>query len=254
MRQADLASLLNKSSSFVSRYEKGRRALSVVEFLEICEKINTDPHDLINRIIGSNSTSNRGFLDQAGISPEDFTKAVLKNPSLRGILIGYIAEEKFEERWLRDSRISNPYKNDDHNRAGKGDRVITYQGRQFIIEVKSLQTNSIKKIENGCYTAKAQVDASDKRIITLPNGDKVNTTCLLVGEFDVLGVNLFGIEGKWDYVFAKNQDLPRSTYGKYSPEQRLYLLSSLVPIKIPVQPPFSNDLFEILDSIINESP
>jgi hypothetical protein len=41
------------------------------------------------------------------------------------------------------------------------------------------------------WQGKAQVDASDSRTISLPDGSTMKTTCLLRGEFDILAVNCF---------------------------------------------------------------
>ena len=43
----------------------------------------------------------------------------------------------------------------------------------------------------------AQVDASDKREVTFPNGTTLATTCLLPGKFDILAVNLFEFVQEW---------------------------------------------------------
>ena len=48
----------------------------------------------------------------------------------------------------------------------------------------------IEKTEEG-WIGKAQVDASDRREIVLPDNSRVTTTCLLKGEFDILAVNVF---------------------------------------------------------------
>ncbi|MGH7222274.1 MAG: hypothetical protein ACRELF_03530, partial [Gemmataceae bacterium] len=65
------------------------------------------------------------------------------NPSLCGILAGYIAERKLWDWFAADRRITSIRKDDDHDRLQKGDLVVTYLGYDFRIEVKSLQTNSI---------------------------------------------------------------------------------------------------------------
>jgi hypothetical protein len=101
------------------------------------------------------------------------------------MLLGYVAEFKFEELWLKRPNITDISKADDHDRAKKGDRTASYKGRQIVFEVKSLQTNTIKKKDN-LWIARAQVDASDSRTVTLPDGEKITTTCLLINEFDIL--------------------------------------------------------------------
>lgn len=193
------------------------------------------------------------ILEDYEIDAEILTQIVKKNPSLRGMLLGYVAEYKFEELFLQHPLIEVVGKADDHDRKHKGDRNIKYRDRNFVLEVKSLQTNTIKRITDllnpgGYWAAKAQVDASDNRTITLPTGHKVTTTCLLEREFDILAVNCFAFEGKWRFVFAKNEDLPHTTAKKYSDEEKRYLLATTVEVTWPPRPPFTDDLISLFES------
>ena len=70
----------------------------------------------------------------------------------------------------------------------------------------------------------------------------------MAGEFDILAVNLFAFENQWRFIFAKNSDLPRSTYQKYTPEQQSKLLASLVPVSWPPKPPFTDEPFSLMDA------
>ena len=110
----------------------------------------------------------------------------------------------------------------------------------------------IKVEEGGRKTAETQVDGSDRREIVFPNGEKLTTTLLQRGEFDILAVNCFGFTGSWDYVFAKNSDLPSSTYAGYSEVARQSLLKSLVQVTWPPEPPFVLDPFPLMDQVIAE--
>jgi hypothetical protein len=91
------------------------------------------------------------------------TELVNDNPSLRGIMLGYVAEHKFRELIEKHPHISGSKKHDDHDRSRKSDRVIMYKGVEFCIEVKSLQTKLIRQLD-GRWTGKAQVDGSDRRM------------------------------------------------------------------------------------------
>ncbi|MEW6587072.1 MAG: restriction endonuclease [Nitrospirota bacterium] len=159
------------------------------------------------------------ILDRWDITAEELTQVIDQNPSLRGMILGYLAELKLEKLWLSGEEITEVRKGDDHDRKRKGDRVIRYKGQKFIFESKSLQTGMIRQTDKG-WVGKAQVDASDRRDVILPDGSKVTTTCLLKGEFDILAVNVFAFENKWRFVFAKNSDLPTSNYEKYTEYQR----------------------------------
>jgi hypothetical protein len=186
-----------------------------------------------------------------GINSEELTEIVQANPSLRGFISGYISEYKLRKILAADKRISNLRKYDDHDRTRKSDLVFSYKGIEISVEVKSLQTSSVRN-ENGVFTGKAQCDASDKRPVKFPDGTSLNTTCLLVGEFDLLAVNLFTFENKWNFVFAENKDLPRSKYRGYTPTQQAYLISSMIPVSWPAQAPFTQNLFSVLDKIVKD--
>lgn len=189
------------------------------------------------------------ILQRWDITIEELTNVVDQNPSLRGMILGYLAELKLENMWLTRENISSISKHDDHDRRKKGDRVVLYKGREFVFEAKSLQTNTIKKTDEG-WTGKAQVDASDRREVNLPNKTVVTTTCLLRGEFDILAVNVFSFENKWRFVFAKNSDLPSSKYAKYTEYQRQHLLATLVTVHWPPKPPFFDEPFTLMNQML----
>jgi len=221
------------------------------------------------------------ILDKWQITADYLTDVVSQNPSLRGMMLGYLAEKKLRDIFEADHRATATRKDDDHDRKKKGDLVVTYRDQEFKIEVKSLQTNSIaiqsgaewvKKIvkEGGKYVENrkfdavwsanrlsvkyrghVQCDASDRRTILVGN-KSVNTTCLKVGEFDILAAGIFSFREEWDFGFALNRDLPRSAYSKYPPEIRNKLLKSLVPVTWPLGPPFVSDPFILLDRIAEE--
>ena len=189
------------------------------------------------------------ILQRWDVTVEELTQVVDQNPSLRGMILGYLAELKLEKLWLRHASIADVSKHDDHDRKKKGDRVVLYKGKEFIFESKSLQTNSIRKTERG-WIGKAQVDASDRRLVTLPDGTEVNTTCLLRNEFDVLAVNIFAFDEKWRFVFAKNSDLPFSRYKGYTEYQRRHLLATLVTVHWPPEPPFHEEPFTLMNEML----
>lgn len=189
------------------------------------------------------------ILDRWDLTIEELTQVVDENPSLRGMILGYVAELKLEKMWLQRESISNISKYDDHDRREKGDRVVTYRGKEFIFESKSLQTNTIRKTDDG-WVGKAQVDASDRRRVTHLNGSTVNTTCLLRREFDILAVNIFAFEEKWRFVFAKNSCLPTSAYAKYTEYQKRHLLATLVTVHWPPRHPFYEEPFSLMNEML----
>jgi hypothetical protein len=192
-------------------------------------------------------------LDEWDITAEQLTQLLNENPSLRGMLLGYVAELKLREIIASFPEVSLTRKFDDHDRKRKGDLYIIYRGKAFDVESKSLQTATVEWNEtNKQWTGKAQVDASDRRQITMPDGTQLNTTLLLKGEFDILAVNCYAFEQKWDFIFAKNSDLPASTWRGYSETQRENLIASLIPVTFPPKPPFYSDLRVLLDKMIAE--
>ena len=197
------------------------------------------------------------ILDRFEISIEEFTDIVDSNPSLRGFILGYIGEAKAKQLIKLNPYVSSIYKPDDHNRKSKGDLYICYKGKEFKIEVKSLQTNDVKKLDTDMWTGKYQCDASDSREIELPNGHFVKTTSLLVGEFDIVAVGLYQFGNTWRFAFAKNEELPRSKphsatkrSSAISAEDANYLIKGTLPISWPLCHPYTSDLFALLDSML----
>lgn len=249
-----------------------------------------------------NIVAQKTILETWGVSAEYLTDLVNSNPSLRGMIVGYIAERKLHEMFDDHGRTDSHRKDDDHDRTKKGDLCVTYNGHELRIEVKSLQTNTIeikspdgqwikmmsKNIvgrkpsegftktgkprkgkpiykwelnpaylslseeykENAEYRGSFQCDASDRRDVFLSNGQKVNTTLLKIGEFDIVAAGIFGFRGKWEFGFALNEDLPRSTHSSYSEEVQEQLIASLIPITWPLKEPFVSDPFTLLDRVV----
>lgn len=186
------------------------------------------------------------------VTREELSQAILENGSLRGMVFGYVAEIKLRKLLASHSDVTSHVKDDDHDRSKKGDLRITFRGHEFKIESKSLQTARNKTLEDGTFAGTSQVDASDRRTVTLPDGSQLQTTNLLVGEFDILSVNCFTFRNQWNFVFARNEDLPRSKYRKYTAEQQEHLLATTVAVTWPAQGIFTDDIFALLDSIIEE--
>ena len=189
------------------------------------------------------------ILDRWNITAEDLTLVVDQNPSLRGMILGYVAELKLEQLWLGRPGVTNIVKPDDHDRRSKGDRDVHYKGRKFTFESKSLQTKTVRQTEDG-WIGRAQVDASDRRPVRFPDGSELTTTCLLRGNFDILAVNVFEFFQEWRFVFAKNAELPASSYRGYTEYQRKHLLATMVDVSWPPRPPFRAEPFTLMDDLL----
>ncbi|MCA9980884.1 MAG: helix-turn-helix transcriptional regulator, partial [Anaerolineales bacterium] len=215
--QTNLALQLGKPQSYVSKYENGERKLDVIEFLDLCHVLGIDPAFVFSNL-QQKGLQETTILDRWEITPSQLTSLLEENPSLRGMLLGYVAELKLREMIISYPEVSYATKFDDHDRKQKGDLYIIYRGHAFDIESKSLQTKMVQQdSESGTWLGKAQVDASDRREVVFEDGTTLNTTLLLRGEFDVLAVNLYAFEEEWRFVFARNSDLPTSRYKKYTP-------------------------------------
>ncbi len=192
------------------------------------------------------------ILEKWQITVEELTRIVEDNPSLRGFMFGYISEYKARTYFAGHDGITNLIKYDDHDRTSKGDISFQYKGKEFRIEAKSLQTNSVVSLGDDSWTGKFQCDASDRREILLPNGHTVNTTCLAVGEFDIVAVSLYAFGDQWRFGFAKNSDLPHpgNRSRNVAAEDREYLIKTLIDISWPLQAPFTTDVYSLLHTMI----
>lgn len=170
---------------------------------------------------------------------------------MRGLLTGFVAEYKLQRSVFSDSRIHKLIRYDDHDRNRPADFSFEFHGEKLTVEVKSLQTKSVR-IQNGVCSGRCQVDASDKRNVVLPNGSSIETTCLLAGKFDILAVNLYEFTQDWNFGFIRNRDLPRSKYARYTEYQRKHLLATTVKVTWPLEPPWFLDPFELLSIIVSE--
>ena len=182
---------------------------------------------------------------------EELSEIVAENPSMRGLMFGFVAEYKLKKLWLQRREVTNLTRPRAHDRKAKGDFRFDYRGQDFTLEVKSLDTPKVR-LRDGIYTGTFQCNASDAREVTLPDRQKLATNCLVVGEFDVLAVCLFAFGSQWKFAFEKNQDLPRTTWGKCTSAQQKYLLKSAMKISWPSEPPYSDDLFTVLDRLVSE--
>lgn len=88
--------------------------------------------------------SSKTILEDWDIDSDYFTQVVRDNPSLRGMILGYIAERKLKDIFISSGKTTNHRKEDDHDRTKKGDLTLDYKGHEIVLEVKSLQTNQIK--------------------------------------------------------------------------------------------------------------
>lgn len=197
------------------------------------------------------------FFDRWDATEEEFNTILTRNPSLTGMIHGYLAEEKVKEMWFDPNpNVTKLHSPDDHDRNKKADWIFDYKGETIYCEVKSLQSNFVEHIGTLSgeteWVGKFQCDASDRRPVQLPNGEELETTCLVVNEFDLLAVNLFEFGHEWQFAFAKNEELPRSPWHGYNEEVRQYLIKGTMDISLPLEKPFHEKPWELLEETISE--
>lgn len=194
-----------------------------------------------------------GIIEDWGLTIEDLNVILSERPSARGPLIGFVSEYKLQRGIFSDSRIHKLRRYDDHDRTRPADFSFEFQGEEITVEVKSLQTKSVRPDNgSGGYKGRCQVDASDRREVTLPDGSTLETTCLLPGKFDLLAINLFEFGHQWRFGFVRNRDLPRSRHRAYTDYQRENLLATSVPVTWPLTDPFVDSPFPLLEDIARE--
>lgn len=192
-----------------------------------------------------------GIVEDWGLTLEELNAVLSERPSLRGALIGFLAEYRLQRKFFQDSRFHKLQRHDDQDRQRPGDFTFTYQGMDISVEVKSVKSNSVRS-ENGGFTGRCGVDASDKREVTLPDGSRLATTCLRTGTFEVLAVSLFEFRQRWEFAFIRNRYLPRSRNRKYNEYQRSNLLATSLEVRWPLKPPLHNTIDPILEEIRQE--
>lgn len=254
LSQEKLGQICGLDRTYISGVERGHRNISLENIYALSNALDINVSLLFK---GMPDDTSEDILQRWQLSDHEFTAIVESNPSLRGFLLGYIAEHKLQRFLLQLPHVSGLHKPDDHDRRArsKSDLIIIYKGREFSFESKSLQTNSIKRLsEDGRYEeyeGRAQVDASDRRPVMLPDGSQIQTTCLLAGQFDILALSLYQFRNQWEFAFILNEDLPKSSFRKYTPYQRQHLLATTVKVTLPVESPFTTSPVELLDKLIN---
>ena len=110
LTQTQLAERLGKPQSFVSKYEIGERRLDFIEVLELAEILQFDIGNLADLL---EEVEEINLLRDWQISSKQISSLINQNPSLRGMLLGYIAELKLKELISALPDISYTYKFDD---------------------------------------------------------------------------------------------------------------------------------------------
>ena len=133
----------------------------------------------------ASSPSKQDLLKSWQLTAKELSDIVSENPSMHGLMFGFVAEYKLKKQWLQRSEISGLTRPRSHDRKAKCDFQFEYRGLQVKLEVKCLDTPKVRRTDEG-FQGTFQCNASDTTKVLLPNGKSVVTNCLAVGGFDLL--------------------------------------------------------------------
>jgi hypothetical protein len=146
----------------------------------------------------------------AGVTLEEIADLLFENSSLRGFLQGFVAERRLSQWLLTFPEIERVEKIPDQSEE-KGDLRVTYKGEIIRIELKSIATDSVRHdVLNDTWQGKVRTKATDRRDIEIEGLGVIRTSCLVKGEFDVLGISTLAVDGQWTYMFMDAAFLPET--------------------------------------------
>jgi hypothetical protein len=130
-----------------------------------------------------------------------------ENLAVKGILVGYIAEQKLITQLKTMPEFKFVSKIPDRDEI-KGDILIeTVEGKLFTIEVKCLgSTYARENLVNGGIDSSISLKMSDRAI--LDSGQ--TTSCPDRNSYDILAVCLAAATGEWNFKFIHSKYLPTS--------------------------------------------
>lgn len=143
-----------------------------------------------------------------GVTIEDIKAIAKSNSSFRGFSQGYIAEVALRRQLLCVEGVTSVEKIPDQS-LEKGDLKIGYNGIFLTLELKSLQTSSVRKdVIFDTWEGTVTVKNTDRRTLTLEDGTEFTTTSLVKGAFDILGICCLAVDGSWDFQFMESRFIP----------------------------------------------
>jgi len=162
------------------------------------------PH-LLDRSTRRNMAS---LLD--GFTFDDIEYLVEGNAFLKGYLKGYLAELRLEQYLEVLPGVSSVKKIPDFENR-KGDFEVIYKGEIITIECKSLEINVTEDPVHDSWKGSVCIKTSCRPVEV--NGEKIRTSYIKKGTFDILAISTFAVEGTWDFLFMENKYLPESIPG-----------------------------------------
>ena len=126
LTQTEVARRLRVPQSFVSKYERGERRLDVIELSHILQVLDLDVYDVLEPLgLGKYSIELPNILQRWKLTPNELTRLSDENPSLRGMMFGYVAELKLEQILLSEDEFQYLGKPDDHDRTGRAITLLS---------------------------------------------------------------------------------------------------------------------------------
>jgi hypothetical protein len=172
------------------------------------------------------------------LSRDQLESCINENPSFRGFLQGYVAEEILRNMLTSTEGISNVEKIDDRSRK-KGDFSFLYNDKEYTVEVKSLSSRKVTEdAMSGGHNGTVILKSTDKRDV----GGGVNITNLLKGTFDILAICTLSVSGEWGFKFMLNDYIPRSN-------RRWDLLVTSFKINTENTPLLKDSILDVLKDI-----
>lgn len=244
MSQEKLAEESQVDRTYISKIETGSRNTTAETIAKVAAALGTVPHVLLVEDYPKHKVG------QMEIDLNGLAESVDANPSLLSFVIGYQAEYMARREIARQLGIAEFKKYDDHDRKHHGDIWFVYEGREYSVEVKSLQSNSCKLDErSGEWCGKYQCDGSDASDVELGNGHVVHTVALPFGLFDIVCVALFPFGGTWRFAFARCGDLDPMRHranSKIPEEDCPCFIKTMQDISLPLKPPYTAQIVELL--------
>lgn len=184
------------------------------------------------------------------ISVTELTSLINENVNTYSILYGYSAEIHLRKIFETDDRIESCKKYDDHDTNNRHDLAVMYKGREYTLESKCIQNNSLN-IEDDEWSGKVQVQYSSGHFQDLPNGEQFYSKVREFGEFDILAVATNKLGNGWEFFYALNRDLPMTNAKKIPDEYQHRYVKSHFDIS-PDSEIFVRDPFVLLERLHTE--
>lgn len=181
------------------------------------------------------------------------------NLSALAFFEGYGSEYLLEKQVKRIPGVSGQHKPGDNNLEVKGDLIVQYKHTPVSIEVKNVRrkTNSenrkpklVVNLEESYWVGYFSTRSSRTRKIVFSDGSEVHTYCTIRGQYDVIAVNVFQLNGKQNFIYCLEQDLPSTSPNSttfLTPLQCAETLQPEIAVRWPPVAPWTDSLEEILE-------